>query len=154
MKPNKKENLKGGVEVTLQLIPKKVSKRKSGLESQIKVLQKKSESDPPKTRDGYFKIHSLKPNKNEGEVEVTLQPIPKKVSKKKSVLVSQIKVLQRKKRRSRGKVVEYIYYQYDSDSSYFSKETSESSEYPVVKACDPQVYNCKNRAELEKKRKI
>ena len=63
MKPNKKGDLKGEVEVTLQPIPKKVSKRKSGLVSPIKVLQRKSESDPPETRGGYFKTHSLKPNK-------------------------------------------------------------------------------------------
>ena len=113
-------------------------------------------SDPPKTRGGYFKTHSLKPNKKEdlkGGVEATLQM-------RKSGLV----LLQRKRRRSRGKVTDYMSYNdNDSDSSYISKETdypsSETSEYPndndpVVKACDPQVYNCKNTAELEKKKRI
>ena len=101
--------------------------------------------DPPKTRGGHFKTNSFKSKaKKKG---VTLQPITNKVSKRMR------KVLQRKRKEKAAD------YQYDANSSYLSKEThypsSESSEYPVdddpvVKSCDPQVYNCKNAAELEK----
>ena len=102
------------------------------------------------------KSSKLKSKKSKRWVEVTLQPLPTRVSKRKSWL-AQSKGGQRKRMRKQ----KHEDYQGDDNKSdiyksYISKPedypSSELLDYPndPDKACDPNVHNCKNASELEK----
>ena len=123
------------------------SNRAGSQKAQVVVLKKSKKT----------KRLKLKSKKDKGWLAVTLQPLPNRVSKRKS-LVAQRKGGQRKRMRKQ----KHVDYQGDDNKSKANSYISKPEDYPSLEsleypddpniACDPDVQNCKNASELEKER--